>query len=100
MIPVIRRSSGTSTISSISSFVFRYSGYFTFVLVALYFSVRSPAFLTLKNVLNILLQSSALGIIACGMTAVIIGAATMSFEGALIYHWGIISLSMLPLQQR
>ncbi|GAB7056696.1 MULTISPECIES: ABC transporter permease [Paenibacillus] len=83
MIPVIRRSSGTSTISSISSFVFRYSGYFTFVLVALYFSVRSPAFLTLKNVLNILLQSSALGIIACGMTAVIIGGGNHVIRGGI-----------------
>lgn len=68
---------------SFSSFIFKYSGYFTFILVALYFSIRSPSFLTLKNVLNILVQSSALGIIACGMTAIIIGGGNHVIRGGI-----------------
>jgi ribose/xylose/arabinose/galactoside ABC-type transport system permease subunit len=56
----------------ISSFALRYGIYIVFVILCVLISVGSPVFLTVGNLSNILLQTSAVGIIAVGMTYVII----------------------------
>lgn len=59
----------------------RYSGYAAFFIVAVYFSLRSPVFLTPENLINILVQSSALGIVSCGMASVLIGGGNHVIRG-------------------
>ncbi len=57
------------------------SGYIAFVLVALFFAIRSPAFLKPANISNILLQSSVLGIVSFGLTAIFIGGGDDVIRG-------------------
>ena len=54
--------------------LFKYGIYGAFVLLVAGMSVASPHFLTPVNIVNILLQTSVNGIIAVGMTLVIITA--------------------------
>ncbi|MBS4206532.1 ABC transporter permease [Bacillus sp. FJAT-50079] len=63
--------------------LFQYSGLITFIGVALFFSLSSSFFLTAENVLNILVQSSALGIAACGLTAVLMGGGNDVIKGGM-----------------
>lgn len=50
----------------------RYGIYLVFVLLCIGVSIATPVFLTVQNLTNILLQTSAIGIVAVGMTFVII----------------------------
>jgi ribose transport system permease protein len=72
---------------SVPTFDFRqllkYSGYIAFFIVALFFSIQSSAFLTPKNIINILVQSSALGIVACGMASILIGGGNHVIRGGI-----------------
>ena len=51
----------------------RYGSLFILILLFIISSIASPYFLQLQNILNILRQVSYTGIIALGMTFVIIG---------------------------
>ncbi|KAA8679069.1 ABC transporter permease [Clostridium sp. HV4-5-A1G] len=61
----------------------QYSGYVMFVLLIVIFSVISPSFLEIHNVLNILNQSSVLGIVTSGMTIILIGGGTHVIKGGI-----------------
>lgn len=61
-----------SKISGIKSYISQYGLYIAFIVLCLLLTVLSPTFLTLGNVLNVLRQISINGIIAIGMTLVII----------------------------
>lgn len=63
--------------------MFQYSGIILFASVALFFSLSSFYFLTTQNILNILVQSSALGIAACGLTAVLMGGGNHVIRGGM-----------------
>lgn len=52
--------------------VLRYGIYVAFFLLCIILALISPNFLTLENIMNVLLQSSVIGVIAVGMTFVII----------------------------
>ena len=65
-----------------------------FLLVLALLSVFVPNFLTHRNILNVLVQSSALGLMTIGMTAILIGGgidlsipASMAFSGILGVLW-------------
>ncbi|MGG1313003.1 ABC transporter permease [Cohnella laeviribosi] len=64
-------------------FLIKYSGYAVFILAAVYFSFRSPSFLTAGNWINILVQSSVLGVVSCGMTAILIGGGNHVIKGGI-----------------
>ncbi len=53
-------------------FILRYGIYFAFLILVTAMSFLSPNFLTVGNVTNVLLQSSVIGVIAVGMTFIII----------------------------
>lgn len=53
-------------------FVLRYGIYFAFLVLVTAMSFLSPNFLTVGNVTNVLLQSSVIGVIAVGMTFIIL----------------------------
>lgn len=65
------------------------------LLLCTYFSLASPQFLTMNNCLNTILQSSVMGIVAIGVTfIVIIGGIDLS-PGAVVALVGILSASLL-----
>lgn len=70
------------------------------IIVFVYFSIASPAFLTGQNLLNILFQNATIAIPACALTLVIIAGnfdlsigAIFTFAGVLCawsaVHWGV-----------
>ncbi len=61
----------------------RYGGLLAILLLAAFFAVRSPIFLQPRNLINILLQSSALGIVGLGMTAILIGGGSDVIRGGI-----------------
>ncbi|WP_066071727.1 ABC transporter permease [Neobacillus soli] len=64
-------------------YLLKYSGYFAFFIVALFFAIQSSTFLTPKNIINLLVQSSPLGIVACGMASVLIGGGNHVIRGGI-----------------
>lgn len=64
----MKKNLGNTVLNSILKFGI----YFVFLLLFIGVSISTPKFLSLKNLTNILLQTSAVGIIAVGMTFVII----------------------------
>jgi ribose/xylose/arabinose/galactoside ABC-type transport system permease subunit len=56
----------------ILNFVLKYGIYFIFLVLCIIASIATPRFLLIGNLSNVLLQTSAVGIIAIGMTYVII----------------------------
>jgi ribose transport system permease protein len=65
-------------------FFTRFGIYFVFVLLLLFFSITSDAFLSFDNILNILRQVSVIGIVAVGMTFVILTGGIDLSIGAVI----------------
>ena len=65
-----------------------------FVLVAV-FSALSPAFLTLQNGINILQQTSTIGIMAIGETLVILGGGIDVSVGSILGLGGMIAAIVL-----
>lgn len=61
--------------------VIRYSGYLAFLLVAILFALKSTVFLKPQNVVNILMQSSVLGMVAFGLTGIFIGGGDDVIRG-------------------
>jgi len=70
-----------------------------FVLLCLIISLATPAFLTGKNILNLLRQSSIIGIIATGMTFVILSGNFDLSVGAIAAFSGAVVLTLLGYGQ-
>lgn len=66
-----------------------------FVLELILFSFLSPYFLTAENLLNVSLQASITGIIAVGMTFVILTAGIDLSVGSLVAFAGVITTGLL-----
>ena len=62
---------------------------FAFILLFTTFSLISPAFLSLRNLHNIIDQTAEIGIIACAMTVVIIGGGLDLSVGAIFAVSGV-----------
>ncbi len=65
-----------------------------FLLLVIFFSVASDVFLTYKNIMLVLRQVSILGIIACGMTFVIIGGNFDLSVGSLTSLTTVVVISL------
>lgn len=72
----------------------RYAFLGLFALVVLIFSLLSPQYFSLQNLVNILIQASALGIIATGMTFVLITAGIDLSVGSVMFLAGVIAGKM------
>lgn len=68
-----------------------------FVFLCIVISIASPAFLTKRNILNLLRQSSIIGIIAAGMTFVIISGNFDISVGAVAALSGVITMKLAIL---
>ncbi len=60
-------------------------------------SIASPSFLLGANIINILVQTSIYGIMACGMTYAIIGAEFDLSVGSIMSLGGLISILLAPV---
>jgi len=65
----------------LSSIVIQYSGYIAFLGVVILFTMKAPVFLNPKNISNIFLQSSVLGIVSFGLTGIFIGGGDHVIRG-------------------
>ncbi len=64
---------------------------FVFIILVIFFSIKSDSFLTVNNLLNILWQISTLLIISMGMTWVIISGGIDLSVGAQMGLCGVVS---------
>ncbi len=60
-----------------------YGGYIAVLLTACIFAIITPTFLRGDNILNIIVQSSILGIVAAGMTTILIAGGTHVIKGGI-----------------
>jgi ribose/xylose/arabinose/galactoside ABC-type transport system permease subunit len=89
----ISMETNTSKWTRAGTFFSTYGIYFAFVLLAGVMSVTSPPFRTLSNVENILQQISVNGIIAIGMTLVIITAGIDLSVGSILALSAVVATS-------
>ena len=91
----------TSIIQTGFDYFKMYSLYLAFVAIFIVFSFLNPNFLSVNNVLNIIVQSSIIAIIAVGQTMVIltsgIDLSVGSIVGAVGIGIGLLMLAGLPL---
>ena len=78
---------------AVGAFLSKYGIYFAFVLLAGGMSIISPPFRTLSNIENILQQSSVNGIMAVGMTMVIITAGIDLSVGSVLALSAVVAAS-------
>lgn len=64
-------------------FLLRYGGYLALLAVIVYFSIESPVFLTVNNMVRILQQVAVLAVVAFGMTTVVMGGGTHIISGGI-----------------
>lgn len=76
---------------SVSRFVSRYGIVIVFAALFIALSVLSPAFMTPRNLFNILAQTAPVGIIACGAALVIISGGFDLSVGAIFAAGGVVS---------
>lgn len=72
----------------------KYGMMITFILISILISIITPNFLTVTNILNILRQSSIIGIMAIGTTFVIIGGGFDICIGSLLALAAAMSLGL------
>lgn len=72
-----------------------YATLILFALIVLTFSLLSPQFFSGQNLLNILVQASSLGIIATGMTFVLLTAGIDLSVGSIMFLAGVVSAQMV-----
>ena len=68
-----------------------YSTLLLFGIIIITFSLLSPQFFTLRNLVNVLIQASSLAIIATGMTFVLLTAGIDLSVGSIMFLAGVIS---------
>ncbi|MDR1247904.1 MAG: ABC transporter permease [Treponema sp.] len=80
----------------------KYGILFILIAMCLVFAILSPAFLSLSNVLNILNQTAIWGIMALGMTFVIVAKGIDLSVGSVLAFAGLVaaSLAQVPAQMR
>lgn len=84
-------------ISGLAAGLVKYGVYFSFLLMIIFFSTQNPRFLSLNNGLLILQQASPLGIVAVGMTFVLITAGIDISVGRIMFFSGSIISYLLSM---
>ncbi len=75
--------------------VLNYATPILFALIILTFSLLSPHYFSAQNLLNVLVQASSLGIIATGMTFVLLTAGIDLSVGSIMFLAGVVSAQMV-----
>ncbi len=82
-----------------ASFIAKYGLYCAFVLLIVIMAVAHSAFLTIPNIRNILLQVSINGILAVGMTMVIVTGGIDLSAGSILAFAGVVATSIAHPEQ-
>lgn len=82
--------------TKIKNFVGNYGIVVFFVLIVVILSIATPHFLTLNNIVNVIRQSSIVGIIALGMTFVMITAGIDLSVGSIVGISGMVFAILAP----
>lgn len=77
----------------ITKHFYKYGIYIAFICLFIVLSIASPAFLSVKNLLNVVRQVSIMGIIAAGVTFVIIGGGIDLSVGSVLALSAVIATS-------
>ncbi len=77
------------------AFLLNYATLILLALIVLTFSLLSPQFFSGQNLLNVLVQASSLGIIATGMTFVLLTAGIDLSVGSIMFLAGVVSAQMV-----
>lgn len=64
-------------------FLLKYGAFLAMALVILFFSLRSPIFITTQNMMNILRQVAVLAVASFGMAAIVLGGGTDVIAGGI-----------------
>ena len=80
----VKRKTGADWGRLAIQFVLKYGIYLVFLILCAIIAVASPVFLTVRNLTNVLLQTSSVGIIAVGMTFVIIARGIDVSVGSIV----------------
>lgn len=80
---------------NISDFLIKYALYIVLFLMILFFIIKEPSFLSLKNFTNILSQASTRAILALGVAGLIVLQGTDLSAGRILGLTAIISASLL-----
>jgi ribose transport system permease protein len=75
-----------------------YGIYIGLIVLAIFFSIASPVFLTSVNLLNVLRQISINGIIALGMTIIIISGGIDLSVGSIFALTGVLSATIAKME--
>ncbi|MBD3266635.1 ribose ABC transporter permease [bacterium] len=73
------------TRQSLILFILQYASIWLFVLILLFFTVMSDRFLSVDNLMNIIFQTSSIGIVAIGMTFVLLTAGIDLSVGSVMF---------------
>ncbi|MGB3779339.1 MAG: ABC transporter permease [Tunicatimonas sp.] len=76
-------------------FLLNYATPMLLALIVLTFSLLSPQFFSVQNLHNVLVQASSLGIIATGMTFVLLTAGIDLSVGSIMFLAGVVSAQMV-----
>ncbi len=96
-LPWLRRGSLSKLALSLS---LRYGIYLVFVLLCAGVSLATPVFLTTQNLKNVLLQTSAVGIIAVGVTFAIIARGIDVSVGAIVSLASVVAVTSMKLSNQ
>ncbi|MCR4402340.1 MAG: ABC transporter permease [Firmicutes bacterium] len=75
--------------------ILRYGIYLAFLILCASMAIISPRFLTWQNISNVLLQSSTIGVIAVGMTFIIVAQGIDVSVGAIVALSSAISVALM-----
>lgn len=81
--------------NNVKLFFEKYAIYFVLLLLILFFSTTSNVFLTSTNLINILRQSAVVGIVAVGMTFVILTGGIDLSVGGVIACSGVVTAQLM-----
>ncbi|KLE14922.1 galactose/methyl galactoside ABC transporter permease MglC [Clostridium sp. C8] len=80
---------------SLQNFLLNYALYIVLFIMIVFFVIKEPGFLSLKNLTNILSQASTRGILALGVAGLIVLQGTDLSAGRILGFTAIISASLL-----
>ena len=91
------RMGSKSSLSSIGAIILRFRAFFALILIMLLFSFLSSSFLTWSNLVTVLVQSSINGLLAIGMTLVIVSGGIDLSVGAIAGLCGMVAGALIDV---
>jgi ribose/xylose/arabinose/galactoside ABC-type transport system permease subunit len=90
--------SSAKTVNKTSEIISRYGIFLVLILMILVISIIKPQFLTANNIFNVITQCSIYGILALGVTVVIIAKGIDLSLGSMLAFAGVVSASLAQVE--